>query len=342
MMQDGILAEALRGGRVESRHEGRAVVVDAEGGVVWSLGACEAAVFPRSTVKALLAIPFVETGAADRLGATVEELALSCASHDGEPEHERVGASLLARAGRDVTCLECGVHWPTSEVAARALAAQGRVPTALHNNCSGKHGAMICTACDQGLDPAGYVYPEHPVQKAATDVLASLTGARHDEVNRGVDGCSMPTYAIPLRALARGFARFGAGVHMSADRAAAARRLREAVAAAPFMVAGTHRFDTKLMAHFGPRVFSKMGAEGVMVAALPELGLGIALKAADGANRAPEVALAALLLRFGASLWSDADRVMLAALAEKPLRNWNGMPVGTLRAAPALSEESFA
>ncbi|WP_264817788.1 asparaginase, partial [Acidomonas methanolica] len=116
----------------------------------------------------------------------------------------------------------------------------------------------------------------------------------------------------------------------------------EAVAAAPFMVAGTHRFDTKLMAHFGPRVFSKMGAEGVMVAALPELGLGIALKAADGANRAPEVALAALLLRFGASLWSDADRVMLAALAEKPLRNWNGMPVGTLRAAPALSEESFA
>ena len=338
-MTSGLLAEVLRGGRVESRHLGRAVVVDSQGDVLWSLGDVEAPVFPRSTVKALLALPFVESGAAERLGASQEELALACASHNGEQRHADTAAALLSRAGRDVTCLECGVHWPTYDVAARALAAEGNNPTALHNNCSGKHAAMICTACDQGLDPAGYILPDHPVQREATETLAMLTGTAHTEQNRGTDGCSMPTYAIPLRSLATGFARFGSGAHMPDGRAVAAMKLREAVASAPFMVAGTGRFDTRIMEHFRTRVFCKMGAEGVMVAALPELGLGFALKADDGGNRAVEVAVTALLQRFGASLWSPNDEVFMAELANYTLRNWNDLSIGSMQPASCLQED---
>ncbi|CAI9121051.1 asparaginase [Brytella acorum] len=335
-MTSGLLAEVFRGGRVESSHLGRAVVVDSEGDILWSLGDVEAPIFPRSTVKALLALPFVESGAAERLGASQEELALACASHNGEQRHADAAARLLSRVGRDVTCLECGVHWPTYEAAARALATEGHHPTALHNNCSGKHAAMICTACDLGLDPTGYVLPKHPVQREATEILATLTGTAHNEQNRGTDGCSMPTYAIPLRALATGFARFGSSTHMSGGRAVAATKLREAIAAAPFMVAGTGRFDTRIMEHFQTRVFCKMGAEGVMVAALPELGLGFALKADDGGNRAVEVAVTVLLQRFGASLWSPHDEAFMTEQANYPLRNWNGFPIGSMQPAACL------
>lgn len=336
-MTSGLLAEVLRGGRVESSHVGRAVVVDSDGDVLWSLGNVETPVFPRSTVKALLALPFVESGAAERLGVTQEELALACASHNGEQRHADVADSLLTRAGRAVTCLECGVHWPTYDAAARALAADGNGPTALHNNCSGKHAAMICTACDQGLDPAGYILPDHPVQREATDILAMLTGTAHNEQNRGIDGCSMPTYAIPLRALATGFARFGSGTHTSDGRTVAATKLREAIAANPFMVAGTGRFDTRIMEHFRTRVFCKMGAEGVMVAALPELGLGLALKADDGGNRAVEVAVTTLLQRFGASLWSQQDEAFMSEQTNYTLRNWNGLAVGSMQPASCLA-----
>lgn len=336
--QPAILAEATRGGRVESRHAGHAIVTDTDGKTVWSLGRddAETTIFPRSTVKALLAIPLVETGAAERLGLTDDELALACASHNGEPEHAAIAARMLARVNRNVTCLECGTHWPTDDITARALAASGQNPNALHNNCSGKHSGMICLACDQKQDPTGYILPTHPAQKAATEALAALTGVMHEERNRGTDGCSMPTYAIPLRALAQGFARFGTGTHMHADRATATRRLRHAVARSPFMVAGSRRFDTKIMSHLGPRVFTKMGAEGVMIASLPELGLGFAIKANDGATRAPELALAALLKHFGAPLWTPEEETFLSSLTETPLKNWNGIDVGTLRASPSL------
>ncbi|AOX18365.1 asparaginase [Kozakia baliensis] len=333
----GVLAEVTRGGRVESFHIGRAVVTDGRGEVVWSCGDVVSPVFPRSTVKALLALPLVESGAAARLGLTDAELALACASHGGEPLHAETASNMLERVGRDVDCLECGTHWPTYTEAAYDLAARHARPSALHNNCSGKHAGLICLACDQGIDPQGYVQPFHPVQRQVTEALEILTGAPHTADYRGVDGCSMPTYAIPLKALARGFARFGSGEGLSGGQNDAARQLREAVAAKPFMVAGSGRFDTRLMNHFGTRVFCKMGAEGMMVASVPQLGLGIAIKTDDGANRAAEVALAALLQRFGHAIWSDSDRILLEELAQQPLRNWNGIDVGAVRAAKELT-----
>ena len=332
-MMDQILVEVTRGGLVESSHAGAAVVVDPQGGVVFATGDVDRPVYPRSAVKALLALPLVETGAADRLGLTDAEIALACSSHSGEAVHTEAAASMLRKAGRDVSCLECGTHWPMNDVAGRALAASGGLPSALHNNCSGKHAGFVCLACDQGHDPAGYIGPEHPAMRAVTQALAETTGARLEAENRAVDGCSIPTYAIPLRALALAFARFGSGVGLSADRAAAAARIRAAVAANPMMVAGTGRFDTRLMTTLGPRVFSKTGAEGVFCVAIPELGYGLAVKCDDGAGRAAEVATAALVARL-----LNLDERDMQPFVSPELRNWNGIAVGMLRPAVALRQ----
>jgi L-asparaginase II len=324
-----VLVEVTRGARAESTHRGSAVVVDAGGVVAFAAGNIEAPVYPRSAVKAMLALPLVESGAADRLGLTDAEIALACASHGGEPAHVAAVESMLRKAGRDSTCLECGVHWPLNEIAARALAASGQTASALHNNCSGKHAGFICLACARGEDPSGYVRPEHPTMRVVTAALAEVTGTVLDDTNRAVDGCSIPTYAIPLKALARGFARFGTGQGLARTLADAARRIRAAITANPFMVGGTGRFDTELMTALGGRVFSKGGAEGVFCAALPQLGFGIAVKADDGAGRAAQVMTAALVERFLRP--SGEAGAVLARLAQPVLRNWNGIAVGELR-----------
>ncbi len=330
-MDDPVLVEVTRGGRVESSHRGAAVVVDADGGTVFSLGAVDQAVYPRSAVKALQALPLIESGAADRFGLTDPEIAFACASHSGEAAHVAAATSMLGKAGRGVAALECGVHWPLDEVSARALAARGEAPSALHNNCSGKHSGFVCLACGMDLDPAGYIQPGHAAMREVTAALAAMTGERLDESNRATDGCSIPTYAIPLRSLALAFARFGSGGGLAPQRAAAAARLRNAVMAHPFMIGGTGRFGTSVMQALGTRAFVKSGAEGVYVAALPESGLGIAVKCDDGAGRAAEVATAALLARF---LPEAAET--LARFRRPELRNWNGIAVGALRSAAAL------
>ncbi|MDQ4135624.1 MAG: asparaginase [Pseudomonadota bacterium] len=334
-MDNPVLVEVTRGSQVESRHRGAVQVVDAEGTTVLTLGDAERPVFPRSAVKALQALPLLESGIADRYGLTEAEIALACASHSGEPEHVATAAAILEKAGQNQACLECGAHWPMGEAAARALAASGGMPGQLHNNCSGKHAGFVCLACGLDEDPRGYVTPEHRVQEAVRDALEDLTGASHGPENRGLDGCSIPTYAVPLDALAFGFARFGTGVGISRGCAQAARRIREAVARHPFMVAGTGRFDTRLMEVLRERAFVKTGAEAVYCAALPELGYGIALKMDDGGTRAAEVAMAALILRL---LRLDGEeRVAVERLVRPVLRNWNGIEVGTIRPAGPLA-----
>jgi len=334
-MQDPVLVEVTRGGRVESRHVGSFAVVDADGGILLSAGDIERPVFPRSAVKVIQALPLVESGAADRFGLDQEALAIACASHGGEPRHVATAARMLQAAGRDAGTLECGAHWPSHAAAARALACEGGTPGPLHNNCSGKHAGFVCLSCGIGADPRGYINPEHPVQREVKAALEDVTRTPLPEGSHGIDGCSIPTYAIPLRALAHGFARIGTGQGLAPERAAAAKRLREAVAAHPFMVAGTDRFDTAAMSALGTRAFTKTGAEGVYCAALPELGLGVALKCGDGAGRAAEVVMAALLRRL--LPLNDREDAAIAPFAAPELRNWNGILVGTLRPAGILA-----
>ena len=343
MSANPILAEALRGGLVESFHRGSLAIVDADGTVHTALGDIDRPIFPRSAVKVLQALPLVASGAADALNLSDEELALACASHGGEPRHAQTAASMLAKAGVDAAALACGAHWPYNEASVRELAARGAQPGALHNNCSGKHAGFVCLGCQLagGRDVAafvrGYVQPEHPVMRAVTAALQAATGFDLEHAARGTDGCSIPTYAIPLRHLAHAFARVATGVGLSPEHARAARRLREAVARAPEMVAGTGRFDSRVMARLGERVFCKVGAEGVYCAALPEVGLGVALKMDDGNTaRAAEVVMAAVIEARLALVGDDA--ALMRSLSQVELRNWNGLAVGSLRAAEALRE----
>jgi L-asparaginase II len=336
-----ILVEATRGDAVESVHCGALAILDADGSVVASMGDIERPIFPRSAVKVLQALPLVASGAADRLGLTDDELALACASHNGEEIHAQTAARMLAKAGLDVDALECGAHWPYLDTAARALAAHGQTPTALNNNCSGKHAGFLCMACalQGGVDlrqyVRGYVGAEHPVMREVTAALQAATGYDLANTPRGTDGCSIPTYAVPLRHLAHAFARVGTGIGLSDDHATAAKRLRAAVAKAPFMVAGTGRFDTRVMERLGERVFCKVGAEGVFCAALPALGLGVAIKIDDGNNaRAAEVVMAAVIESLIAM--DDDEASFMRSLSEVRMNNWNGIEVGRLRASAAL------
>jgi L-asparaginase II len=334
-MTNPIVVEAMRGERVESRHRGAGAVVDADGAILLAFGDVDTPVFPRSAVKALQALPLIESGAADALGLSEAELALACASHAGEPPHVATATAMLAKAGLDQGALACGAHWPFSDEASRALVRAGAKPSPLHNNCSGKHAGFLCLACASGWAAKGYETAAGPVQQAAKAAIAEVTGATLGGDVCATDGCSIPTYAAPLSALALGFARFGAGHGVGPQRARAAARLRAAVAAHPEMVAGEGRFDTELMRLFGVRAFIKTGAEGVYCAALPELGLGLAIKADDGATRAAQVVIAALIDRF--LPMDGAQRGRLAPFVAPTLRNWNAINVGALRPAGPLA-----
>ncbi len=342
MSSNPTLVNAFRGGIVESSHRGAVAVVDADGSLHSVWGDIERPIFPRSTVKVLQALPLVASGAADRFGLTDAELALACASHGGEPRHVETAAGMLAKAGVDLEALECGAHWPYHDGSIKAMAAAGREPSALNNNCSGKHSGFVCLGClmadgkDRRAFLKGYVKPDHPVMREVTAALQASTGYDLTSAACGTDGCSIPTYAIPLRHLAHAFARIATGVGLSEGHARAARRLRAAVAAAPDMVAGTGRFDSRVMAQLGERVFCKVGAEGVYCAALPELGLGAAVKMDDGNTaRACEVVMAALIRRLLPLQGEDA--ALLDSMATLRMRNWNGIEVGSLQASPVLA-----
>ncbi|HSG96107.1 MAG TPA: asparaginase, partial [Afifellaceae bacterium] len=208
-MANPILVEVTRGNRVESRHRGAIAVFDADGRCVGSAGDIDEPVYPRSAVKAIQALPLVESGAADAFGYGDRELALAQASHGGEPDHVAVAAAMLHAAGLDESALRCGAQWPTHNASAAALRAAGEKPSALHNNCSGKHAGFLAVASHNGFPADGYIDPDHPLQQMVREVMESLTGAAHTADRRGIDGCSIPTYAAPLAALATGFARFG-------------------------------------------------------------------------------------------------------------------------------------
>lgn len=324
-----LVVEVLRGNRVESRHLVDAVIADASGKLVRAHGIGDRPVFPRSANKALQALALVESGAADKFGLEPRHIALACASHNGEEMHVAAAAEMLARAGLPQTCLECGAQPPALPADRDALALAGQKPRAIHNNCSGQHSGFLCFAAGEGIDPAGYVKIGHKVQRAIAAKLTDVTGAQHGEDNFGIDGCSIPTYAIPLQNLAIAFARFGVGEDADPARSAAMLRIRDACFAHPQMVGGTGSFDTGMMSVMKGRAFTKTGAEGVFVASLPQLGFGIALKAHDGAARAAEVAVARLIESL---LELDQTQAMaLKGLANPQLHNWNAIHVGEVR-----------
>ena len=325
------IVEVVRGPSVECRHLVDIVIADAEGSIVKSFGDAQRLVYPRSSIKSLQALPLIESGAADRLKLKPRHIALACASHNGEEMHVTTAREMLAAAGLGEHCLECGAQLPDRQSDRDRLAVEGISPGAIHNNCSGKHSGFLCFAVEEGMDPQGYVRVGHRVQKAIAQTLSEVTASPHGQDNCGIDGCSIPTWTIPLENLAKAYARFGVGEGGGRERSKAMLRLRDACMEHPEMVAGTDRFDTAIMSALKGRVFTKSGAEGMFVAALPEKGLGIALKVHDGAERASEVAIAACiesLLEL-----DEAEANTLKRLSNPVQKNRNDLVVGSLRPA---------
>ena len=327
-MRNPVLIELTRGALVESLHAGAIAVVRPTGEVVAAVGDIATPIYPRSAIKPLQAIACVEAGAADRFGFGTREIALGSASHSGTPAHADLVRSMLERAGLSAAALGCSVHEPMHVPTAHELIRSGITPTPLHHNCSGKHAAMLATAVHKGEPTDGYWRPDHPVQVRIARVLEDLTGCRLGPDVRGIDGCSVPNWAIPLSGLAQAFARFVTGEGVGAGRAAACRRIAEACWAHPDLVAGPGRLDTLVMTRLPGSVLMKSGAEGVYCGALPERGLGFALKIDDGAKRAAEAVVVQLIARFHPQIASLGPPAQLT--------NWRGVEVGQMRVAAEL------
>ncbi|KRA45660.1 asparaginase [Devosia sp. Root635] len=324
-----VLAETIRGNWVENRHRGAYVVVDADGRIIASAGDIERAVFPRSAIKSMQALPIFARHAEDRFHHSEEELALACASHHGEDVHVATANGLLTRMGLSAADLECGAHLPTNAAAREALRAAGAPPSPLHNNCSGKHSGMLSVALAMGVPTSGYVGRDHAVQQAVRTAVEAVIGESLTESKCGTDGCSIPTFAAPLRAFAHGFARMATGRGLSAELATAARRLFDAATSHPHLVAGTGHADTLLMTAFKGRLMQKIGAEGVQCGAIRDKGWGYALKCDDGNIAASQAMLAGMLLKH-----ADPDagqKALLATLAHQPISSVRGAEVGEMR-----------
>lgn len=326
-----VLVEVTRGSIVESKHRGSIAIVDIHGKVHGTWGDITSPVYPRSSIKAFQALPMVELDAAAEYGFSDDEIALSVASHTGEEIHTKTAQSMLDKIGMTEADLECGSHWPTYDPAARALAASGKVPNQLHNNCSGKHVGMLALAKKLGVDPKGYIEQTHPVQQRIKGTMEFMCGISLADAPVEMDGCSAPTWAMPLENAAYGFARFAAPDDLPEAKAEACKRIAKSVFSYPFNVAGSDRYCTGMMNILGNKVFIKTGAEGIFCAALPDYGLGVALKCDDGSTRGAEAMLTATLRQIGVL---DGNNLSKAAdYISVPLTNRNEFKIGEIRPA---------
>jgi L-asparaginase II len=318
-----VLATVWRGTVTEALVRGHIAVTDASGSVLQSAGSPDLETTLRSCVKPIQALPFLRL-AADRLEASDSEIAVACASHQGEDEHIATVRGLLARASVPEAALGCGPQLPSDEATARRLLASGGVPRPIHNNCSGKHAAMLATCAVMGWPLDGYMDLAHPCQQAVSGALHEMLRVDLETVPRGIDGCGLTTYGIPLAAIARGFAVGGGD--------AAFRRAQDAMAAHPFLVAGSGRFDTALLEVAGARLTAKIGGAAVWAAVVRPGGPGVAIKLESGGGEAIPVVAIAVLQQLGVLATNLPER--LRAFATLTMRNWAGRDVGEIRAEP--------
>ncbi len=336
-----IVARVFRGTRVESAHRGSAAVVDERGTLLASCGDPAAPVYARSAAKPFQALPLLMAGGEKRFRLSDDEVALACASHGGEPRHASLAAQMLKKGGFTVSDLECGAHLPMHDASAKALVRAGKAPSALHNNCSGKHAGMLLACRLLDLPHAGYTDPGHSLQRRIRALLALYAGVPESQITVAVDGCNAPVFRLPLSGLALAYARLTALQVPGEERVAAAARARivRAMVRRPEMVAGFGRFTTDFLVAGRGRWIGKEGAEGVYAVALaPDKrgrSTGIAFKIEDGSARPRDAVTLALLSRLDA-LPEDARR-SLAPYAEPALHNARGLDVGRIEADVPLT-----
>ena len=324
-MREGVV-EVTRGSLVESRHLVHVVVAHADRGIVTGCGNPNYVSFVRSAVKMFQALPLVEDGVAASLGLTGEELALCTASHNAESFHVDAARRILAKAGVPESALACGAHAPMFAPAAAALETSGTPPGRIHNNCSGKHAGMLALSAFHHWPLGSYEQLQHPAQQRVLETLMRWTGVARDDIATAIDGCALPTFALPLQAVALACARLAA----AATDPSPAAIVVDAMTRHPEYVAGTGRLCTALMRTASHRrLFAKVGAEGYYCAGVPALGLGVALKVEDGAKRAAEPALLATLRAIGALSAGELDA--LHEFAFPQVTNTKGTVVGEIR-----------
>lgn len=327
MTQPARMVEIWRGNMLESQHLGHAVVCDADGKVVEAWGDDTKVIYPRSSCKMLQALPLIESGAADAFGLTTEQLALSCASHQGAAIHTDRVRRWLDDLGFVPDDFCCGPQKPSDTDAHEALVRAHEKPCRVHNNCSGKHSGFLTLTKHLKAGP-DYVALDHPVQMAVKQAFEEMT--EETSPGYGIDGCSAPNFATSITGLARAMAKMARPEDGARGRAS--RRLVEAMTAHPELVAGEGRACTELMRAMGGKVAIKTGAEAVFVAILPEQGLGMAVKIDDGGTRGAEAAIAGLLAKYGAL---DPAHPMAQKRMYGPIRNWDGLETGHMK----LSED---
>jgi L-asparaginase II len=321
------VVEVYRGEVVESRHRVHIAIVHAEQGLTACAGNPAHVSFVRSAIKMFQALPLVEQGGVERFGLTEPELALCTASHGGQPFHVEAARSILAKAHLREDDLACGPHPPMHAPSAEALRNARVTPSRIHNNCSGKHGGLLAFTRLSGWETDGYHGLGHPTQQCILATLSRWMDVPVEDVEHAVDGCGLPTFALPLDAVAQGCARFAAA---AADGQPAPSRLFGAMTMHPEYVAGTDRLCTELMRAAGDSLFAKVGAEGFYCAGVPTQRLGIALKVEDGATRASEPALIATLRHLGAIGAAEVHR--LERYARPAILNTRGEVVGSIEA----------
>jgi L-asparaginase II len=319
-----------RGSYVESRHRAHAAIVDVRRGLVGAARDPSLVTAWRSCAKPFQVMPLLEAGGFEELGWCEDELALACASHAGEPEHVAVAESMLKDLGLEEGDLACGPHEPLSKRGQRALRESGNPPSRLHNNCSGKHAAMLARAHVAQWETNGYERLDHPVQQGCLATISTWTGVPVERIPSAIDGCGVPVFFLPLEAMAAAYARFADAIRDASEvpsRIAAAMRTR------PFLVGGSDRFDTIVLEETGGQVISKIGAEGVHCVAIPERRLGFALKVEDGASRAHYPIAVHLIQRLGGL--PDPLPPRLQDYARPRIRNTRGETVGEVRVLDA-------
>jgi L-asparaginase II len=322
--------EVTRGEMVESRHRVHAAVIGADDVLVAAARDSALVTMWRSCSKFFQVMPLLSSGAFDSLKWGSEELTLAVASHGGEPEHVAVAGRMLRSVGLEEGDLACGPHEPMAARGAKILRELGQSPTRLHNNCSGKHAAMLARAKTAGWATRGYEQAEHPVQRSCLGEVSAWTGVPLDDMPLAVDGCGVTVMALPLDRMALAYARWARAIQ-SGDEIPA--RTAKAIRAHPHLLGGTDRFDTLILEETEGAVIAKVGAEGVHCIAVPALGLGMALKVEDGATRAQHVAVLHALQQLSVLPAELPPR--LAEFAAKTLRNTRGEPVGEVRGALA-------
>jgi L-asparaginase II len=322
-----VMTRVWRDGHVESQHRGAWVLVDTAGNVLDGAGEWKQPIFARSSTKSLQALPLLESGAAERFRFDDADIALALSSHDAEACHTERVAACLARLGLSVGDLRCGSHEPGSRDARDALIRAGEEPSALHNNCSGKHAGFLALALQLGVAPARYLDPASAGQRLVRRAVEEMTGVAPAELALAIDGCSAPTFRLPLASLATGIARVANPDGLAAARRAACERMTRAVATWPELIAGSRgRFCTDLVRASGGRVFPKIGTEAVYVAGIRGKDRGLAVKIDDGNVRGMHALVVALLERLGFLAANEVDA--LRAWAEGPIANLASVEVG--------------